>query len=223
LLSFRVSYNSVSGQKHLVEELKRKGIEDKRILDAFLQIPRELFVPEIYRPLAYEDVPIPLSPIETSSLLTTSTPSLIAFMVQNLLIERDSKVLEIGTGSGYQTAILAFLAKEVFSIERVKSLGQAAKERIISLGIKNVHFRFGDGFFGWEEEKPFDRIIIGCSCETFPPPLLAQLRDGGRAIYPQKRGEKQFLYLCLKLSDRIKLRPLREVNFSLLVRERHGA
>ncbi len=212
------------GLSYLVEELKKKGIEDRRLLSAFLKIPRELFVPVIYRPLAYEDVPIPLFPKgEVFSPITTSTPSTIAFIVQSLLVEKDSKILEIGTGSGYQTAILAHLGKEVFSIERIESLGIEAKERILSLGIKNVHFRFGDGSLGWEEEKPFDRIVISAGCDTIPPPLLAQLRDGGRAIYPVKRGEKQFLYLCLKLGERIKLRPLREVNFSLLVREKDGA
>lgn len=200
-------------RKALVEELKKKGIEDKRVLFAFLKVPREIFIPETYRPLAYEDCPIAIH-----RDLTTSAPFTIAFMVQSLLVKEDAKVLEIGTGSGYQTAILALLAKEVFSIERIKSLGRRAEERLFGLGIKNVFFRFGDGFLGWEEEKPFDRIIISACVETIPPPLLAQLKDRGRIVYPRKVGEKQFIYLSLKLGEKIKLRPLREINFSPLVR-----
>ncbi len=213
LLFYVVLRNSLAERKALVEELRRKGIEDERVLSAFLKIPREIFIPEIYRPLAYEDCPISIH-----QGLTTSAPSTIAFMLQNLLVKEDSKVLEIGTGSGYQTAILCLLAKEVFSIERLRVLGMEAKKKVISLGIKNVSFRFGDGFFGWEEESPFDRIIISACLETIPNPLLAQLKDGGRIIYPKKVGEKQFIYLCLKLSEKIKLRPLREVIFSPLVR-----
>ncbi len=208
-----MNYNPIWQRQFLIRELREKGIKNEALLNAFLRIPREIFVPEPYRSLSYEDCPIP---IDWS--ITTSAPSTIAFMIENLDLKKEFALLEIGTGSGYQTALLAQLVTKVFSIERIKSLGIEARRRILRLGIKNVEFKFGDGSSGWEEKKPFDRIIISAAVETLPSPLIEQMSDGGKIIFPLKRGERQFIYLCLKTGEKIKLRPLREVNFSPLRR-----
>jgi protein-L-isoaspartate(D-aspartate) O-methyltransferase len=160
-------------------DLRGRGIKDSRVLSAMEAVPRHLFVPEHLRALAYEDRPLPIGEQQT-----ISQPYIVAYMSQLLELRGEEKVLEIGTGSGYQTAVLARLAAEVYSIEIIPSLSESAKPVIERLGLRNVHLKVGDGSFGWEEKAPFDAILLTAAAPEVPPPLWRQLREGGRIIMP---------------------------------------
>ncbi len=160
-------------------QIEARGIKDPRVLEAMRKVPRHLFVPLEYREFSYEDRPLPIGEGQT-----ISQPYIIALMTQALDLKGDEKVLEVGTGSGYQAAILGELAKEVFSIELEKSLAERAKKLLEQLGYDNIHVIVGDGFFGLSEEAPFDRIIITCAAPRIPEPLIDQLKDGGRMVLP---------------------------------------
>ena len=156
------------------------GIRDERLLRAFEQVPRELFVPPSLRPHAEADRPLPIGHGQT-----ISQPFIVAFMTEVLEVSGDHRVLEIGTGSGYQTAILALLAREVFSVEIVPELAAAASEILLgTLGLGNVHLRVGDGRLGWPDAAPFDRTIVTAAPAAIPEALVAQLAPGGRMIIP---------------------------------------
>jgi protein-L-isoaspartate(D-aspartate) O-methyltransferase len=155
---------------------------DPRVLAAMRKVPRHEFVPEDQRPMAYADTPLDIGEGQT-----ISQPYMVGFMTQALELEPEDKVLEIGTGSGYQTAILAELCREVYTIEIVEPLARRAQARLERLGYRNVRAKFGDGVLGWPEHAPFDAIIVTCAPERIPQALVAQLREGGRLAIPLGR------------------------------------
>lgn len=175
-----------------------RGITSKKILEAFEKVPRELFVPSEMRYFVDNDAPIPIGYGQT-----TSQPYIIALMIQYLNLSGDEKVLEIGTGRGYQTAILSHLAKEVYSIEIIPQLADEARERLKKLGIKNVQIFTGDGTLGLPQYAPYDAIIVSAFSPSVPSPLLDQLADGGRLIIPIGSTGLQYLYLYKKKGDNI--------------------
>lgn len=188
-------------ERHLVE----RGIKDERVLNAFRTVPRHLFVPEKSRRLAYEDESIQIGEGQTI------TPTYdVAFMTETLQPKPTDKVFEVGTGSGYQASILSRLVKDVYSVEIHKPLSERATRLIKSLGYDNVHTRHGDGYAGWPEAAPFDAIIVTCAPEKIPPPLVAQLKEGGRLIIPLGGRYNQAVYFYQKKDGRLigkKLKP----------------
>jgi protein-L-isoaspartate(D-aspartate) O-methyltransferase len=160
-------------------DLRSRGIRDARVLAVMESVPRHLFVPERLQSLAYEDRPLPIGEGQT-----ISQPYIVAFMTELLQLSGREKVLEIGTGSGYQTAVLAGLAAQVFSIEILPSLNRRAKKLLEEVGLTNIELRTGDGFFGWEEAAPFDAILVTASAPKVPERLWHQLREGGRLVVP---------------------------------------
>ncbi len=158
-------------------QLIPRGISDERVLDAMRKVPRHMFVPEHIQQRAYDDMALSIGEGQT-----ISQPYMVAIMTELLELKGDEKVLEIGTGSGYQTAILSELAKEVYSIERIEQLAERAKSILNSLFYKNVKIKTGDGTLGWEEESPFDRILITAGTPQIPQPLIEQLSDNNGII-----------------------------------------
>ncbi len=164
----------------LAEALRREGIRDERVLAAVAQLQREAFVPDDLRRAADDDRPLPIGHGQT-----ISQPFVVAYMTERLRLAGTERVLEVGTGSGYQTALLALLAEEVFSIEIIPELAERARELLVGrLGLTNVRLRTGDGSAGWPEEAPFDRVIVTAAAERVPPALVAQLAPGGRMVLP---------------------------------------
>lgn len=161
------------------DQLVRRDIRDPRVLLAMRKVERHLFVPEAHLTNAYGDFPVPIG-----SDQTLSQPYIVALMTQALRLEGGEKVLEIGTGSGYQTAILAELAGVVYTIEIVVDLAETARETLLGLGYRNVHFRIGDGRLGWPEEAPYDGILVAAAPESLPLELRDQLSDSGRMVLP---------------------------------------
>lgn len=159
--------------------IRGQGVREPNTLKAMLTVPRHAFVPERDSKRAYADHPLPIGYNQT-----ISQPYIVAYMTQTLRLDPNDKVLEIGTGSGYQAAVCAEIAKEVYSIEIVKPLAKSAKKRLKDLGYRNVTLKAGDGYFGWDEHAPFDKIIITCAAGFVPPPLIKQLKPGGRMILP---------------------------------------
>jgi len=160
-------------------QIAARGIRDEAVLEAMRSVPRHLFVPERMGDSAYNDSPLPIGEGQT-----ISQPYIVALMSELLEVQPDHRVLEIGTGSGYQAAVLSELVAEVFSIEIKKVLHQRASEILEELEYRNVRTRHGDGYYGWEEEAPFDGIIITAAVDHVPPPLLRQLVDGGKLVLP---------------------------------------
>jgi len=161
------------------KDIKARGIRDKKVLDAMLQVKRHLFVDESQMHKAYNDHPLPIGEGQT-----ISQPYIVALMTESVSLRGNERVLEIGTGSGYQAAVLAGIVHKVFTIEIKKGLSEKAKERLTRLGYKNIQVKYGDGYFGWEEYRPFDVIMVTAAANHIPPPLLAQLKEGGRLIIP---------------------------------------
>jgi protein-L-isoaspartate(D-aspartate) O-methyltransferase len=169
-----------TSRKQMVKhQIVSRGVEDDRVLDAILKVPRHRFVGEEYQSLAYSDQPLPVGGDQT-----ISQPYMVALMTELLRLEGDEKVLEIGTGSGYQTAILAELARVIYTVEIVEMLAQEARERLEDIGYDNIYFKIGDGYFGWEEYAPFDVIIVTCGPDRVPQPLIDQMAEGGRLVIP---------------------------------------
>ncbi len=160
-------------------QLVPRGLHDKRVLDAMKKIPRQLFVDESLWDRAYDDMALPVGEGQT-----ISQPYMVAVMTELLALSGNEKVLEIGTGSGYQAAVLAELSREVYSIERIGALSEKAGETLRNLGYINIHLRVGDGTLGWPEAAPFDRILITAGAPDMPEPLIGQLSDGGIIIAP---------------------------------------
>lgn len=160
-------------------QIAARGIKDPRVLDAMRRVPRDRFVPAGEAARAYDDRPLPIG-----SGQTISQPYVVAFMTEQLRLTGKERVLEIGTGSGYQTAVLATLAAQVYTIEIRPELASAAETRLRELGFRNVHVRAADGYRGWPGEGPFDGILVTAAPERIPPPLLAQLAIGGRMVIP---------------------------------------
>jgi len=166
-------------QRMVEKDLKARGIKDPKVLEAMGKIPRQLFVEESLRDEAYADHPLPIGEGQT-----ISQPYVVALMTEAIRLKPGDRVLEIGTGSGYQAAVLAEIVKDVYTIEIRKGLAETAAKRLADLGYKNVQAKYGDGYFGWEEYAPFDVIMITASANHIPPPLIKQLREGGRLILP---------------------------------------
>lgn len=163
----------------VASQLIPRGIKDKRVLDAMRKVPRHIFISGSLQDKAYDDSALPIGENQT-----ISQPYMVAIMTEMLELKGNEKVLEIGTGSGYQTAILAELAKEVFTIDRIEKLAKNAEEKLLSLGYNNIHVKADDGTSGWEEKSPFDRILITAGAPHVPEPLTAQLADNGIIIIP---------------------------------------
>jgi protein-L-isoaspartate(D-aspartate) O-methyltransferase len=165
--------------KMVETQIKARGVKDPRVLSALLKVERHRFVPEEYLNSSYSDQPLPIGEGQT-----ISQPYIVALMTELLELRGEEKVLEIGTGSGYQAAILAELAKEVYSIEIIETLASMAKNRLLELGYQNIKVKAGDGYLGWPEVSPFDAIIITCAPDHIPKPLTEQLKEGGRMVVP---------------------------------------
>jgi len=181
------------------EQLVRRGITDARVLDAIRKIPRHVFVEEALRDRAYGDHPLPIGEGQT-----ISQPYMVAAMTQLLKLEGTEKVLEIGTGSGYQTAILATLARRVCSVERLPALAARARRVLEELGNTNVIVKTGDGSFGWPDEAPFDRVLVTAGAPQVPAPLFQQLAEGGRLVVPVGELQGQTLLLVEKADGRMR-------------------
>jgi protein-L-isoaspartate(D-aspartate) O-methyltransferase len=166
-------------EKMVETQIEARGIKDPRVLSAMLKVERHLFVPKELQSSAYEDRPLPIGEGQT-----ISQPYIVAFMTEQLELKATEKVLEIGTGSGYQAAILGELAKEVYTIEIVGALGLSARKRLQEMGYRNISVKVGDGYRGWPEAAPFDAIIVTCAPDHIPDPLIGQLREGGRMVVP---------------------------------------
>ena len=170
---------SAMRQRMVEHDLKARGIRDGRVLKVMGEIPRHLFVDERYRSQAYADHPLPIEEGQT-----ISQPYVVALMTETLKPGSSDRVLEIGTGSGYQAAVLAGIVREVYSVEIRKALSDRAAARLRALGYKNVTIKYADGYFGWPEHAPFDAIIVTCAANHIPAPLIKQLKEGGRLILP---------------------------------------
>jgi protein-L-isoaspartate(D-aspartate) O-methyltransferase len=169
----------IQRKKMVEQQIIKRGIKDKKVLEALLKVPRHEFVPAEYKINAYEDRPLPIGEGQT-----ISQPYIVAFMTEILELKGTEKVLEIGTGSGYQAAILAEIVKEVYTIEIIETLGKKAEKKLNEMGYKNIKVKIGDGYKGWNEYAPFDAIIVTAAPKKIPEPLLEQLAEGGRMIIP---------------------------------------
>lgn len=186
----------LSQRRALIEKLRERGIHDLEILRAFDTVPRHEFLPEAVWHRAYEDAPVPIGFGQTAS-----QPSLQALYMQILKLKPDDKVLEIGTGSGFQTAVLAQLVSNVYSIERLRPLAMRAREALDRLRISNVAILVGDGTIGWSRYAPYDAILVGAGSPGVPEPLVNQLRVGGRMLVPVGSRESQSLVLVTRTED----------------------
>ena len=207
----------LEARRTMVEtQIRRRGVTDPRVLAAMSKVPRHLFVPRHLWEQAYSDYPLPIGENQT-----ISQPYIVALMTQLLRLKRGDKVLEIGTGSGYQAAILAELTDEVYTVEIIPQLAESAAERLKRLGYTNVHVLNADGYYGWKEHAPYDCIIVTCAPDHIPPPLLEQLKDGGRLVIPVgPPGGYQTLWLVERKGDDFIHKSITGVIFVPLVRER---
>lgn len=186
-----------------------RGITSPALLDALRRIPRERFVPDAMRSHAYDDGAVPIGHGQT-----ISQPYMVALMTERLELAPHHRVLEIGTGSGYQAAVLAQLAAEVYTVERIKSLLDEAFERFASMGIHNIHLHFGDGFEGWREYEPYDRLILTAAPDHLPTELLTRsLVEGGIAVLPLGSGDNQILLIARKIGGALDVNTLGGVRF----------
>jgi protein-L-isoaspartate(D-aspartate) O-methyltransferase len=206
---------SAQDQIGLIMQLRRRGIRDNRVLRAIERVPRELFVDETFSEHAYQDIALP---IECGQ--TISQPYVVALMTEKLELDDRHKVLEIGTGSGYQAAVLSHLCRRVYTVERWRELQKAAERRFAKLGITNVTTIIGDGWLGWPPQAPFDRIIVTAAAHEPPPDLIDQLKVGGRMIIPlgESRDTQQLVQID-KTEEGLGETPLLPVRFVPLV---HG-
>ena len=187
----------MSAQFMVETQIKPRGVSDPMVLEAMAQVNRDDFVPEDYKHLAYADCPLPIPNGQT-----ISQPYMVAAMTEYLGINHESKVLEIGTGCGYQTAILARIAKQVYTVEIIPNLAKQAKQRLQNLGYRNIHFKNGDGHFGWQEWQPYDAVMVTAAPRMVPTALEAQLRPGGRMVIPVgPNADHQNLHLMTKGED----------------------
>jgi len=190
-----------------------RGITNAQVLRAMAKVPRHEFVPEQFRTQAYQDSPLPIGFGQT-----ISQPYIVAFMPEQLQPKPSDRVLEIGTGSGYQAAVLSELVAQVYTIEIVQELGKRAAADLSRLGYTNVNVRVGDGYSGWPEAAPFDAIIVTCAPEQVPQPLVEQLKEGGRLIIPVGGGYDQQLVLLTKKAGKLEHRALLPVRFVPMTR-----
>ena len=193
--------------KMVDKQIKARGVKDKAVLEAMRKVPRHLFVPPNMVDSAYDDNPLPIGHGQT-----ISQPYIVALMTEVLRLKDDSKVLEIGTGSGYQTSILAELAVAVYTIEIVSPLVNPAKELLRALNYPNIFFKYGDGYEGWPEEAPFDAIIVTAAPKHIPEPLVQQLAIGGRMVIPVG-NYYQDLVLLIKTEHGVQKKDITAVRF----------
>lgn len=200
---------TAAARKRMVElHLVARGIKNKRVLDAFRTVPRHRFVPPKYRAMSYDDESIPIGEAQT-----ITPPYDVAFMTEILDPKPTDKVYEVGTGSGYQSAILSRLVKEVYSVEIHAPLSERATKVHKELGYTNIHTRVGDGYEGWPDAAPFDSIIVTCAPTKIPQPLIDQLKEGGRIVIPIGDRFDQIVYVGDKHDGRVKLKPLKPTLF----------
>ncbi|MCD4823405.1 MAG: protein-L-isoaspartate(D-aspartate) O-methyltransferase [Phycisphaerae bacterium] len=193
-------------------QIRSRGIADEAVLEAMAVVPRERFVPAEYLLEAYADCPLPIGHNQT-----ISQPYIVALMLELLGLDSNSRVLDVGAGSGYQTALLARLAGEVYAIERINQLARQAEETLRELGAKNVTFTIGDGSLGWPEQAPFDRIICGAAAPEIPPAWIEQLADGGRIVAPVGGEIFQDIEILEKRGGKIHRRQACAVRFVRLI------
>jgi protein-L-isoaspartate(D-aspartate) O-methyltransferase len=191
----------------VVQQIETRGVKDPAVLEAMRTVPRHLFVPEDYREAAYQDSPLPIGESQT-----ISQPYIVALMSELLEVKAGDRVLEIGTGSGYQAAVLAAMGVEVFTIEIRQRLCERAQETLAQLGYDNAHVRCGDGYGGWPEEAPFDGVIVTAAPEAIPEPLVDQLATGARMVIPLGDFYQQ-LMVIKKTSDGVEERSVIPVRF----------
>jgi protein-L-isoaspartate(D-aspartate) O-methyltransferase len=201
-------------QRMVEQQLKARDIKDERVLAAMAKVPREEFIPEDARANAYQDGALPIGYDQT-----ISQPYIVAFMTEQLRPRPSDRVLEIGSGSGYQAAILAEIVADVYTIDIVEPLAKTAEATLQRVGYKNVHVKVGDGYKGWPEEAPFDAIIVTCAPEKVPQPLIDQLKDGGRMVIPVGERFAQQLYLLEKKNGQLKESATLPVRFVPMLRE----
>ncbi len=203
-------------REQMVERLREHGVRDERVLAAMTSVPRHLFVPEAYRNQAYsDDVSVNIGEGQT-----ISQPRVVALMTEAAKVSSRDRVLEIGTGSGYQAAVLAQLAQFVFTVERITALARVAKQRPDRLGVENVSVKVMDGTLGWRAQAPFDAILVTAAAPDVPQPLLEQLTDGGRLVVPVGSRETQVLWVAERRGDRTRVTELRGACFVPLIGRR---
>ena len=214
---FHDKNNLEKARLNMVErQLAQRGITDQRVLQAMRDVPRHRFVPQDLWDMAYRDTPLSIGHEQT-----ISQPYIVGYMTQMLHLSQDHRVLEVGTGSGYQAAVLSRLAKQVYTIERVPDLAQRAEQILQELGYANIQIRIGDGGYGWPEAAPFDAIIVTAAAPKVPPPLIAQLAEAASLIAPIGRAGYQELVRVTKHGDCTQVEHLVPVAFVPLVGE-HG-
>lgn len=203
-------------RKEMVErQIRDRGISHQGTLKAMMKVPRHEFVPEYQKPYAYED-----RPLSIGSNQTISQPYIVAYMTEAIDPQKSDKVLEIGTGSGYQAAVLAEIVDQVYTIEIIPELAARAEETFKKLGYENIYARTGDGYAGWPGEAPFDAIIVTAAPEEVPPPLIEQLKENGRMIIPVGPVHRvQYLQLLTKKNGKLKIKNLLPVRFVPFTRE----
>lgn len=205
---------SYAGQrrKMVEEQLVERGINDLRLLEVVSRVPRHLFVQESLQHRAYGDTPLPIGENQT-----ISQPYIVGAMTEALHLKGEERVLEIGTGSGYQTAIIAELCRQVFTIERLNNLSRKAQNVLESLNYMNIVFKMFDGTYGWPDQAPFEAILITASAPEIPGSLVKQLGDGGRLVAPIGEADKQKLVVLTKNGDRVSRRDLGDCKFVPLI------
>ena len=196
-------------------QIIRRGIKDKKVIDAMLKVERHMFVLPEYSKMAYADHPLPIGEGQT-----ISQPYIVAIMTEVLKLGESSRVLEIGTGSGYQAAILAEICDSVYTIEVIKSLGERAKVILSALGYENVYVKIGDGYKGWPADHQFDGIIVTCSPTHIPQPLIDQLAEGGKMVIPVGEKYTQELVLLEKRKGKIHQKEIISVRFVPMINEK---
>jgi protein-L-isoaspartate(D-aspartate) O-methyltransferase len=191
-------------------QIEDRNVRDQDVLAAMRTVPRHEFVPERYRDQAYNDHPLPIGLGQT-----ISQPYIVAFMTELLKLKPEDRVFELGTGSGYQAAVASKMAGSVYTMEIYRDLADSARERLEALEYKNVHSRYGDGYFGWKEKAPFDAIIVTAAADHIPPPLIEQLKPGGRLIIPlgSPFSIQQLVLVTKDLKGKVSERPVIAVRF----------
>ena len=202
----------------VVTQIVARGVRDADVIRVMKETPRHLFVPESNRSMAYNDTPLPIGEGQT-----ISQPYIVAFMTEVLDLKPDDRVLEIGTGSGYQAAILAEIAHDVYTIEIIPVIGNRASKLLDEMGYTNIHLKIDDGYKGWPEEAPFDAVIVTCAPDKIPQSLIDQLREGGRIIIPVgSQYSAQHLIKGIKEKGRLITENVLPVRFVPMVREDSG-